>query len=82
MATACSIAQQCASPPIKASSLPRALRNIVLGIIAAIALSYAEYRMIEQAPAFAAACLVALSSDFQPVLNATSDDTPRVPVAD
>jgi len=75
MAAICN-ATMCSSPASRMRSSRRVLRNIVIGAIAGIAVSYGEYRAIEKAPAFAAACLVALSSDFKRVLDSNGDSAP------
>ncbi|HKE39286.1 MAG TPA: hypothetical protein VKG21_05570 [Casimicrobiaceae bacterium] len=69
MATNCSVAVQCRAQDSQAWISGKAVRNIVIGVVAAITVTYGETRVIEQAPSFVAACLVALSSDFKRVLD-------------
>src|SRR5262249_37818928 len=79
MASSCTHATLCSAPAPRVRAAHKLVRNIVIGVLAGIAVSYGEYRAIERAPGFAAACLVALSSDFKRVLDTNADDTaPRV----
>ena len=79
MATNCSVAAQRRAQDSHARISGKAVRNIVIGLVAAITVSYGEYRAIEQAPGFVAACLVALSSDFRRVLDTSVEEpTSRV----
>jgi len=81
MATNCSVAAQRRAQENQAWISGKAVRNIVIGVVAAITVSYGEYRAIERAPGFAAACLVALSSDFKRVLDtSTQEPSSRVQV--
>jgi hypothetical protein len=81
MATNCSVTAQRRDRGDQAWISGKALRNIVIGLVAAITVSYGEYRAIEQAPGFVAACLVALSSDFKRVLDTSiAEPTSRVEV--
>jgi hypothetical protein len=81
MATNCSVAAQRRAEDSQAWISGKAVRNIVIGIVAAITVSYGETRAIERAPGFVAACLVALSSDFRRVLDTNIEElTSRVQV--
>lgn len=81
MATNCSVAAQRPEPSSQAWISGKAVRNIVIGLVAAITVSYGEYRAIEQAPGFVAACLIALSSDFKRVMDTSVEEpTNRVQV--
>ncbi|HXX82447.1 MAG TPA: hypothetical protein VEN29_00545 [Casimicrobiaceae bacterium] len=51
-------------------------RAIVVGILAAVAMSYGEYRAIEWAPAAKGAYLIGLSSDFRQVLDSRNAAAP------
>ena len=81
MATNCSVAAQRCAQDSQAWISGKAVRNSVIGIVAAISVSYGETRAIEQAPGFVAACFVALSSDFKRVLDTNIEEpTSRVQV--
>lgn len=49
--------------------------GIAIAILAVIAVSYFESLAIDRAPAFAAACNLARSTDLKPVLDAGSEDS-------
>ena len=51
-------------------------RAIVVGILAAVALSYGEYRAIDWEPAATGAYLIGLSSDFKLVLDSGDGAVP------
>ena len=81
MATNCSVAAQRRAEDSQTWISGKAVRNIVIGIVAAITVSYGETRVIERAPGFVAACMVALSSDFKRVLDTNIEEpTSRVQV--
>jgi len=56
--------------PIKCPALRRKLTGLVVGIMAGLALSYAEYRVIDAVQTFAATDLIARSLDLRRVLDA------------
>ena len=51
-------------------------RAIVVGILAAAAMSYGEYRAIDWEPAATGAYLIGLSSDFKLVLDSSNGAVP------
>lgn len=54
----------------------KGVRAIVVGILAAMAMSYGEYRAIDWAPAATGAYLIGLSSDFKQVLDSSNGAVP------